>query len=384
MLVSDKKVTNDATASLAGSIFQFCVALDQCFSLGKGEMLWIEKFGDVTTHDTQIETKQYSDNLTDNHPNFWKTLKNWCDGSLDHAPYAKLVLLTTQAFGPKSLLQKWNDASTAERARILEAIFKNSQETFEVTKAKTPQAKPPSVLSMQRELMKDSNRSKLLAVVEKISISSESEGVHELWDKMKYLWGKGVLDAKRGAFLEDALGYICSPDAIKSGWEITFEGFDAKVGELKKTYGRGTQVFPKKYQVPLAMIGQAEVGLHMEKNFVKKVIEIGYQGRVLSRAISNYLYANNTILQDFKDYEISPESCQEYVESLATIHETKHRSAMRNMGGDQMAASQTFYDGITADIVQSFPGFDVTPVDFRNGVYHMLADERDDVVWRLW
>lgn len=382
--MSDKKVTNDATASLAGSIFQFCVALDQCFCLGKGEMLWIERFGDVTTSDSQIETKQYSDNLTDNHPNFWKTLKNWCDGSLDHAQYAKLVLLTTQVLGPKSLLQKWNDASIAERVKILETIFKDSQEAFEVAKTKIPQAKPSSVLSMQRELMKDSNRSTLLAVVEKVSISSESEGMHELWEKMKYRWGKGVLEAKRGAFLEAALGYITSPDAINSGWEITFVGFDAKVGELQRAYGRGTLAFPKKYQVPMAKIGQDEVDLHMEKNFVKKVVEIGYQGRVLSQAISNYLYANNTILQDFKDYEISPESCQEYAGGLATIHETKYRSAKRNMGGDQMAASQTFYDDITADVVQPFPGFDVTPVDFRNGVYHMLADERDDVFWRLW
>jgi hypothetical protein len=122
----------------------------------------------------------------------------------------------------------------------------------------------------------------------------------------------------------------------------------------------------------------------MEKNFVKKLGEIEYQGKELSVAISNYLYAHDTVFQDFRDYEISPESCQDYVDSLAMIHEKRHRIAKRSIGSDQIAASQTFYDEITADAVQPFPGFDVTPFDFRNGVYHMLADDKDEVVWRLW
>lgn len=382
--MQDQKVANDATASLAGSIFQFCIALNQCFHLGKSESLWIERFGDVTTSDIQIETKQYADNLTDNHPNLWKTLKNWCDGSFDHAPYSKLVLLTTQAIGPQCQLQKWNDVSAADRVGILESIWNEADNKFEATKKKKPQAKPSGVLSMQREIMKGNNRSKLLEIVGKVAISSDSEGMHELWDKMKYLWGKGVLDAKRGAFLEDALGYIISPDVIQGGWEITFDGFDAKVAELKKTYGRGTRSFPKKYQVPLSKIGQNEVDLHQEKSFVKKIVEIGYQGKILSIAISNYLYANDTVLKDFKDYEISPEACQGYIDELVKIHETRHRSAKRNMGSDHVGASQTFYDDITGADARPFPGFDVTPIDFRNGVYHMLADEKDEIVWRLW
>ncbi|GLQ92803.1 hypothetical protein [Dyella acidisoli] len=382
--MQDKKVANDATASLAGSIFQFCVALDQCFRLGKSESLWIERFGDVTTSEVQIETKQYADNLTDNHPNFWKTLKNWCDGSFDHAPYSKLVLLTTQTIGPQCKLQKWNDASATDRVGILETIWKEAGKKYEAAKEKEPQAKPSGVLKIQRKLMKNDNRQKLLEVAGKVLISSESEGMHELWDKMKYLWGKGVLDAKRGAFLEGALGYIINPDVIEGGWEVIFDGFDAKVAELRKTYGRDTLVFPKRYQVPLVKIGQNEVDLYQEKNFVKKIVEIGYQGKILSIAISNYLYANDTVLKDFKEYEISPESCQGYIDGLVRIHETRHRSAKRNMGSDQMAASQTFYDAITGADAQPFPGFDVTPIDFRNGVYHMLADEKDEVVWRLW
>jgi len=380
----DQKVANDATVSLAGSIFQFCVALNQCFHLSKSESLWIERFGDVTTSDIQIETKQYADNLTDNHPNLWKTLKNWCDGSFDHAPYSKLVLLTTQSIGPQCQLQKWNDAGAADRVSILEAIWNAAEKKFEAVRGKKPQAKPSGVLTIQRELMKASNRQKLLEVIGRVLISSDSEGMHELWDKMKYLWGKGVLEAKRQAFLEGALGAIINPKIIKGGWEITFDSFDATIAELKRTYGRGTLIFPKKYQVSVAKIGQDEVDLHQEKNFVKKIVEIGYQGKILSRAISNYLYANDTVLKDFKEYEISPESCQSYVDTLVGIHETKLRSAKRNMGSDQVGASQTFYDDITGADAQPFPGFDATPVDFRNGVYHMLADEKDEIVWRLW
>lgn len=382
--MSDKKVTNDATDSLAGITFQLCIALEQCFALGKGESLWIEKFGDVTTPDTQIETKKYEGNLTDNHENLWKTLKNWCDGSFDHAPYSRLVLLTTQVIGPKSHLHKWNDSTAPERLAVLNSIWKESEQSFAGVTAKNASAKPSAVLAMQRIVMADGNGAKLVEVLEKARISSNYDGVPELWEKMKYVRCKGVLEAKRQEFLADAFGYISNPDTMKDGWEITFEGFDAKVGSLHQAYGKGTREFPKKYKVPVTAVDADTVDIHKEKNFVKKLGEIEYQGKELSIAISNYLYAHDTVFQDFRDYEISPESCQEYVDSLAMIHEKRHRVAKRNIGGDQIAASQTFYDEITADAVQPFPGFDVTPFDFRNGVYHMLADDKDEVVWRLW
>ncbi|BDU18619.1 hypothetical protein [Dyella sp. GSA-30] len=382
--MADKKVTNDATDSLAGTTFQFCVALEQCFGLGKGERLWIEKFGDVTTPDVQIETKKYGSNLTDNHENLWKTLKNWCDGSFDQTPYSRLVLLTTQAIGPESRLHNWNDLSVSERLATLTSIWKESEQRLAAAKTENPKAKAPAVLLMQRIVMADSNAAKLLEVLEKACISSNYDGVPELWEKMKYEKCKGALEAKRQEFLADAFGYISNPEAMENGWEITFEGFDAKIASLYQAYGKGTREFPKKYKKSLAAIDSDTVDIHKEKSFVKKLGEIEYHGEELSLAISNYLYAHNTVLQDFRDYEISPDSCQEYVDELARIHAKRHRVARRNMGADQMAASQTFYDEITADAVQPFPGFDVTPFDFRNGIYHMLADEKDEVVWRLW
>jgi hypothetical protein len=382
--VSDKKIANDATESLAGITFQFCVALEQCFGLGKDEKLWIEKFGDVTTSDAQIETKKYEGNLTDNQENLWKTLKNWCDGSFDHTRYSRLVLLTTQAIGPASHLHEWNNSSASERFATLTSIWKESEQRFSSAKAKNPKVPPSAVLLIQRVVMAAGNGTKLIEVLEKARISSNYDGVPELWERMKYERCKGVLEAKRQEFLADAFGYISNPKAMENGWEITFEGFDKKIASLYQTYGRGTRKFPTKYKRLVTAIDADTVDIHKEKKFVKKLGEIQYQGKELSIAISNYLYAHDTVFQDFKDYEISPESCQVYVDDLATIHEKRLRIARRNMGSDKMAASQSFYDEITADAAQPFPGFDVTPFDFRNGVYHMLADEKDEVIWRLW
>ena len=94
-MATDKKLSNDATSSISGTIYQICVALERAFMLEEGQKLWIEKFGDVTVsgHE-QVETKQYSDSLTDSHPNFWNTLKNWLLPSFNPAGYIHLTLLT--------------------------------------------------------------------------------------------------------------------------------------------------------------------------------------------------------------------------------------------------------------------------------------------------
>lgn len=95
-MTSDKKIANDATASVCGTIYQICVALERAFMLEEGQKLWIEKFGDVTVSgQQQMEIKLYSDSLSDSHHNFWGTLKNWLLPSFNHHEYIFLTLFTT-------------------------------------------------------------------------------------------------------------------------------------------------------------------------------------------------------------------------------------------------------------------------------------------------
>ena len=79
--------------------------------------------GDVTIEGSrQVEVKHFSDDLTDSHPNFWNTIKNWLHEDFPLNSYSRLTLLSTQGYGATTLLKEWNNSSAAERLAIMEKI----------------------------------------------------------------------------------------------------------------------------------------------------------------------------------------------------------------------------------------------------------------------
>ena len=383
-MATDKKLSNDATSSISGTIYQICVALERAFMLEEGQKLWIEKFGDVTVsgHE-QVETKQYSDSLTDSHPNFWNTLKNWLLPSFNPAGYIHLTLLTTQSIGIDSKLIEWNDAVPSRRLEILQEILKESEARYkksQESKAEKKGTGPSQSLIDQRFVLDLKQKQKLAEVIPKISIASASPRLQELRKKIIDRHGKTILQAKQDAFLDDLMGYLLSPCTVQNGWEISFSEFSAKLTMVSKHYSRGTVVFPAKQITPTT----EDLELQKEKRFVRKIHEIQYQD-VISDAIRHYILASITVIEEFKNYEVDPKSYQTYQSNLKQSQQTRHRSAKRRLSGDPVAASQNFYDELTGETPQPFPSFEQTPMEFRNGVLHMLADDgADDFQWRLW
>ena len=94
------KLSNDATRLLEAISYQLIVTLEYCHDLVEGQTLWLEVFGDVTVSGSvQVEVKNFVDDLTDGHNNFWNTLKNWLSPKFKQEKYSELILLTTQAYG---------------------------------------------------------------------------------------------------------------------------------------------------------------------------------------------------------------------------------------------------------------------------------------------
>lgn len=89
------KQRNDASQTQKGILYQYVYTLLCCFQMRDGESVFIEQFGDVSTNTVQVEVKHYSDELTDLHPNFWNTMRNWMDDSFPLRKYSSLILLTT-------------------------------------------------------------------------------------------------------------------------------------------------------------------------------------------------------------------------------------------------------------------------------------------------
>lgn len=376
---TEKKLSNDASASIRGTLYQICVALERAFMLEADQKLWIEKFGDVTVSgQEQIETKLYSGDLTDSHSNFWNTLKNWLLPEFKHEDFAYLTLLTTQSIGKNSKLHNWNDSNVEQRINILESILRDSEGRHQNSRP-TKSKQPSKTLEIQKFVLSNTNRQKLKEILAKVSLAAESPALLQLRQKIIERHGKTILSGKQNAFLDDLIGYMLSPNAIKNSWEITFDEFSTALTNITNRYQRGTIKFPAINADPTP----EQIESQSEKLFVQKIRNIEYP-EVIADAIRHYLFATTTAIEDFKKYEVDPESYRTYKNNLKQIHQTKHRKATRNVNIDYITASKDFYDDLTGEDPQLFPSFEQTPIDFRNGVYHMLADdEADNFHWRV-
>lgn len=372
----------DATASTQGTVYQLYVVVWKCFEMVANQKVIVERFGDVTlSGQQQLEIKYFSDPLTDNHPNFWKSLNNWTRPEFDENQYESLILYTKQVFGSRSLFHDWNRKDVAGRMATLQAIVSAAEEKF---KKQSPQAgrskkrEPPDVLLMQRDILQRSG--KLHSVVAKLAIADASPDIEGLYSRLKQTYAKGILEGKTDEFMQGLLGHVISPPTICGpSWEITFDDFTTKVRELTSQYCRGTCYFPMKFK--RENVSPDDQAKHSTDLFVSKIRDIQYE-TVIPKAIADYLYASDTILKDFKDYQVPHTAYRDFLDSVMDQFIPAYRKACR--GQCDISNSQNFYDDMMSSPVPSFQGFQPPGTTFRNGVLHMqLNDVGENLRWRL-
>jgi len=384
--MSANRLIHDATASTKGTIYQLCVAVQKCYEMVADQKVLIESQGDVTIPDSQqVETKHYSDALTDNHPNIWKTLRNWMQDDFYPEPYTSLMLYTTQQFGERATISKWNEETLQNRLKVLEAIHSQAEEQESERQNKASDAKPktPDVLLIQRFVLDLSRRDKLNQVIERFVIEACSPTLPELHTVIKQTKMKGILDGKRDDFLNALIGFITRPQSTKTQrWEITYDSFDKKVGNLTALYNRETRMFPRKHFDSPKLPDSHQVDAHNNHTFVQKIQDIEYP-TVIPKAVMNYLGAVQTVNDEFKNYEVPQSRTNRYVDELVEIFEARHHIASRKCT-NIVADSQNFFDEVTVDEPREFEGFDRPPMAFRNGLLHtQLDDDEKDLQWRL-
>ena len=383
--MSADRLIHDATASTKGTIYQLCVAVQKCYEMVAGQKVLIECQGDITIPNSQqVETKHYSDALTDNHSNIWKTLQNWTQDDFEPEPYASLILYTTQQFGARVAISKWNETPSQERLEILETIYQQAEERESERQNKASDAKPktPNVLSLQRSVLDLSRRDKLNQVIEKFVIEAGSPILPELHTVIKQQYIKGILDGKKGDFLDALIGFITqAPATREQRWEITYDRFDKKVGDLIALYNRETRVFPRKHFNSAKLPDGHQVDAHRDHAFVQKIRDIEYHSTIL-KAIRDYIVAVQTINEEFKNYEVPPSRTKNYANELVEIFEARYRVASRKCT-DIIADSQNFFDIVTVEEPREFEGFDRPPTAFRNGLLHTQLNDDVKLRWRL-
>lgn len=370
-----KKLKHDSTATFKPIIYQFYIALEKCFEMVEKESVYIEKYGDVTVSESiQIEVKDYSDDLTDSHENLWKTLKNWIDIDFNVSLYKSLILLTTQKLSKESSLINWNTKSPTDKKEILKNIYSNYQKQVKKSEA---------TKKLFNLVLDDSNESKLNVILEKFIILDSSNGDDKLYEILKQRHCK-VLSINKDNFINSLLGYIISPPITSTGWEITYDNFTVKVSSLVEEYSITTKIFPKRYSD--SIIPEADKSKFTDYKFVEKIKDIDYPD-VIGEAITDFVNTRKTIMDELNQHQIGKRYYEIYEGELHRSYSNKHRIASRNSNLETTKNdSKDFYDAIMDYPVQDFRNFNDTPLFFRNGLLHEMANSNSDkrnIVWKL-
>lgn len=372
-------IRNSAIDSTKAISYQMLIALEEAYSIKPKGKMWIEKFGDVTTSQgLQIEVKKLQHPLTNNDKAFWNTIKNWLDPSFNHEFYQSLLFSTTQKIGSKSIFENWVSSNNKKRFSDLEKIWKDSEAKFTRNQIKNQNHKPSEVLIIQREIFSNDAK-KLKEIIPKIVIASNQPNFEDKWDEIINKYARQIPSENQENFISGLIGYLMSP---KTGWEIEESKFTEEVQKLTTLYHNGKHKFPQ-----IKIDENLEYETYHEKLFVKKINEISYQ-EILTEAINDYVFANTLIFNEIRKYIKSCENYSEYKNQLKRTHNTRYRKKCLelklNVHHDEIISSQLFYNLLTGEIPLPFSQYDYTPLEFRNGVYHILADdENDDIHWKL-
>ena len=399
----------DATLLFKALQYQLLVAVEYCHDLTPGQSLFLEVFGDVTIPGKlQAEIKMYSDSLTDSHSNFWNTLKNWLHKDFDHASYEQLLLLTTQEFGAQTLLKGWNDLNVDGRLKVLEKIFAASQASLEKNAVKKEDqgeglsseaavvegavsAKPSKSQSLQQYVMATERRQALMEILERMRIVTDAGSLEQRIQDYQTRHLKVIRLSKYQNFIDDLLGFMCSTELVSQGWEITHVAFSNKLTELTKQYMKHPTTFPA------VDVNALKEGIDINEiktlRFAQKILEID-GASYLKRAALHRVIAETTISDLYDDGVVFKTDVDRYFRNHLVRHLSGRESAMIDCLGvsceiELKIRSMKFYLSRHDQSVEPFCGLESTMTEFRNGVYHLLAeeeaeDEDEEFYWRLW
>ncbi len=385
-----KKVEFSSPESTGAIFSQFYVALKKCFEMHEHDIIYIEIDGDVShlnfddsSRNEQIEIKEYSDNLTDSHKNFWNTINNWIRPEFDRAKYRNLILLTTQKIGDRSSLKNWNDSNSKGRLDILKKIKTSSEKRFEEKKIKNKKATPPDSLVLINKVLSKANGEILTSIIDKIFIDSQHSKRDEFVREIMNEKLKNIPNENRQKVLNGLMGYIVSTEDYNIGWEIKNESFSKEFQDISEQYIKNTNLFPTNPQFEKA--SESEVTAAQEYLFSKKIREIKYDEEVLIDAINDYYFTLKTISSEFSDRKSKLKSIEQYQKGLIKSYEPLYRQHSRKCNKTNLIdKSQDFYDTIMAGTSPTLDTYLNVNIMFKNGTYHDLANEtKFNIQWKL-
>ena len=369
------KAVNDATQNKVGDMYQYLVALRDCFELNEGDILQIETNGDVSIINDaggrfQKEVKHHfgKKSISDRDIDFWKTLANWYVDYERVKDFSNYILCTTATVQSKSAFYGWNNMEKTEKLKQLKnigAISKKKEETFRT--------------QYNRIFGASYNESHLLEILDKFTIEDTQTAIDGISNEFsKYIGNipSENRDGYIGALLGEILIKIKDPP---HKWEVTRSAFDKILQVQSTTYGiPGIAPLPSEYAK--AVVPEDKITTLNQKKFVASIREIKYD-KMIPNAMSDYWKADLTVAKYFRDNLMYLESLESYMEDLsAKMQYSKANSDLNAEGATeegQIRISKQLYNGVMSWDANDFGSIIRNQGYFQRGVIHNIVDETD-------
>jgi hypothetical protein len=302
-------------------------------------------------------------------------------------------LLTTQEFGTKSRLKNWNSLSPVERLEVMQAIGSEAQAKPEAQDASNQVSgrKQSKSRALQDHVLAPERHAALMEVLDRMHIIPGEDGLPKRIENYKTHYLKPIRQSLQQQYLDDLLGFMFSTGRVLNGWMITHGEFTAKLSALTQMYMRHPAEFP------LVDMGALEGTIDLDEVrsmlFAQKILEIDGD-KYLRNAALHRVVAENMISDLFKDQILSKPVLDLYLHNHRSAHLIEREAAMLDCEEIEDSAelkkeSRKFYLARLKASPTPFCGMANTMLEFRNGVYHMLACESpkskdEEFHWKLW
>lgn len=367
---------NDATLKKAGDIFQYYIALRNCFNMKSGDKIQIEVNGDVslissTSRDSfQIEVKHHfgDHSLSDRNIDFWKTLSNWYIEYDRISIFSSLILYTTSIISSESPFYNWNNKKQDEKLAVLlniGLVVKKDENTFRKFYNKIFD----KVVYEEHKLNNILSRFNIEHTQNKIS------GISKEFDCYVGHIPEENRDHYIGAILGRILAFVKDPP---HRWELTRKEFDQILQQESSAYSNSGE---KPLPVIFAdeEIPEDKKEKLLNKNFVEEIKKIQYDEEIQD-AILDYWKTNMTVIKYFREDFLYNRSLPQYKRTLSNkLKHTKKISVIKSKNKsreEEIENSQILYSEVMLWEVNDFGSIIKNQDYFQRGIIHNIVDDK--------
>lgn len=308
------RAINDATLVKAGDIFQYYIALLDCFKMNVGDKLQIETNGDVSLitelskNSFQKEVKHHfgNKNLADRDEDFWKTLSNWYVDYDRISGFSNLILYTTASISTASAFFNWGDKKAEDKLSALLAIGKVQKENEKIFR------------KYYSKIFDDDlyEEKKLIDILGRFTIESSQHQIAGISSEFSQYIGY-IPETNRDAYIAALLGRILSSvTEPPHQWEVTREEFDLILQQEAPAYINALQR-PLPTEFEDMELPDKNIQPLLEKHFVDEIRRIEFEKQI-PNAISDYWKAENTVIKYFRDDFLYLGSLKHYRKDLTS------------------------------------------------------------------